>query len=623
MQVICGTGTGEMHHRQPSEVGRRVLVETLEVWPFGGKPSRECGGGRRGKLPRMQESTHDVLILGTGLAGLRAAVEISMRTQGGADLGVVSKVQVMRPHSVCAEGGTGAVMRPEEGDSLDLHAWDTVKGSDFLADQDVVDRFVRAAPDEIRLLEHWGVPWSRRKDGRIMQRPFGGHSFPRACMAADKTGFFEVQALYDTLLKYKNFKRYEECFVTSLLLEGGRFAGLTLYDLPTGEFQVLRGKALLIASGGLGNLYGFTTYSQTVTGDGQAIAYRAGLALEDLEFLQFHPTGLVPSGILITEGCRGEGGYLRNNKGERFMERYAPKMMELAPRDIVSRSEMTEMREGHGFPGDEGLDSIQLDLTHLGAERINARLPLIREVCMKFLGIDPITDPIPTRPAAHYSMGGIEADIGGRTRIENIWAAGEVACHSLHGANRLGCNSTAECLVWGGIAGSEIANYLKPRPPLSPVPQEKYREEERRIFDGLLKQEGRENPAQIRGELRALMDKHAGVYRDGASMKEGLRRIAELKERFRNSAVRDKSRVYNTNLVQSLETENMLELAEVLLFGGLAREESRGAHARTDFPKRNDEKFLAHSMVYYTGGTPRLEYKPVSITNWKPVERKY
>ncbi len=571
----------------------------------------------------MQQITHDVLIFGTGLAGLRAAVEICIKTRGNANIGIVSKVQIMRSHSVCAEGGTAAVMRPEEGDSLELHAWDTVKGADFLADQDTVQRFVNTSPDEIRLLEHWGVPWSRREDGRIMQRPFGGHTFPRACMAMDKTGFFEMQALYDNLLKYDNFKRYDEGFVTSVLLEEGRFAGVTLYDAPTGEFVVLRAKALLFASGGLGNLYAFTTYSQTVTGDGQALAYRAGIPLEDIEFLQFHPTGLVPSGILMTEGCRGEGGYLRNNKGERFMERYAPKMMELAPRDIVSRAEMTEILEGRGFPGPEGLDYIELDLTHLGAEKINKRLPLIREVCMKFLGLDPITKAIPIRPVAHYSMGGIEADINGRTKVENIWAAGEVACHSMHGANRLGCNSTAECLVWGGITGAEISKYLAGRPPLGREPEKQAREEEKRVFEGLLKQNGSENPALIRRELRTLMDRHAGIFREGASMQTGLSKIRDLKKRFCNIGVKDRSRIYNSNLIQVLETQNMLDLAEVLLVSAVAREESRGGHARTDFKTRNDDKFLAHSMASLDGVGPRLSYKPVTITAWKPVERKY
>jgi succinate dehydrogenase / fumarate reductase, flavoprotein subunit len=567
--------------------------------------------------------THDVLILGSGLAGLRAAVELCGRTKGSVDIALVGKVQLMRSHSVCAEGGTGAVLRPEEGDSFELHAWDTVKGSDFLADQDVVERFVHKSPEEIRLLEHWGMPWSRRDDGRIMQRPFGGHSWPRSCMGADKTGFFEMQTLYDQLLRYSNFKRYDECFATSLIMEGGRFAGITVIDAPTGEFYTIRAKALLIATGGLGTLYGFTTYSQTVTGDGHALAFRAGMALEDPEFLQFHPTGLVPSGILMTEGCRGEGGYLKNSKGDRFMETYAPKGMELAPRDIVSRSETTEILEGRGFAGPDGLDFVHLDLTHLGADRINKRLPLIREVCMKFLGLDPIFKPIPIRPVAHYSMGGIEADINGLTTVDNIWAAGEVACHSLHGANRLGCNSTAECLVWGGITGEEIAKFLAQSPKLSALPEAKVAEEEKRIFAGLMQRKGDESPYKIRKELRAAMDKHAGVYRSGDSMGEGLQKVRDLKQRFLKAPVQDKTRVYNSNLLHVLETENLLELAEVLLMAALARQESRGGHSRRDFTARDDANWLKHTLVHFTGSTPKMDYKPVAITLWKPVERKY
>jgi succinate dehydrogenase / fumarate reductase flavoprotein subunit len=398
---------------------------------------------------------------------------------------------------------------------------------------------------------------------------------------------------------------------------------LVVLDLPTGQFCVLRGKALLIATGGLGVLYGFTTYSQTVTGDGQALAYDAGLALEDPEFLQFHPTGLVPSGILMTEGCRGEGGYLRNKADERFMEKYAAKFMELAPRDITSRSEMTEILEGRGFEGPEGLDYLNLDLTHLGAEKINKRLPLIREVCMKFLGLDPIQSPIPIRPVAHYSMGGVEADIDGRTRVENIWAAGEVACHSLHGANRLGCNSTAECLAWGGITGAELAKYLGTNPKISDVPEAAAREEEARIFKGLMQNAGKENPYRIRRELREAMDRHAGVYRDGKSMAEGLAKISALRERFKQVSVQDKGRVYNSNLMHVLETANLLELAEVLLTAALAREESRGAHSRRDFTTRDDDKFLKHTLVTRDNGRPKLDYKSVTITRWKPVERKY
>ena len=568
-----------------------------------------------------QGLTHDVLILGAGLAGLRAAVEISRRLDGKVDIGIVSKVQLMRAHSVCAEGGTAAVLRPEEGDSFELHAWDSVKGSDFLADQDVVHRFVRAMPEEIRLLDHWGIPWTRDAQGRIDQRPFGGHSFPRTTLAADKTGFFEMQTLYDTLLRYKCFTRYDEFFVTDILVEGGRFAGLVGIHAGSGETVVLRGKALLMATGGGGTLYGFTTYSQTVTGDGMAMAYRAGLPLEDMEFLQFHPTGLVPSGILMTEGCRGEGGYLKNNKGERFMEKYAPKLMELAPRDMVSRAETTEILEGRGFHSEEWGDYLHLDLTHLGAERINSRLPLIREVTIKFLGIDPITTPIPIRPVAHYSMGGIETDINGLTRLPNVWAAGEVACVSLHGANRLGSNSTAECLVWGGITGEEIVKAL-PRLDLPAVPEGKVRAAEAHI-EALLKREGSENLYVLRRELRAAMDEHVGVFRTGEGLAAALAAVRDLRTRSRRAPVNDKGRTYNSNLFHALELENLLDLAEVTVAGALARQESRGAHARRDFTTRDDEKWLRHTLAWWTEAGPRFDHKPVTITTWKPVERKY
>ncbi|HVN31464.1 MAG TPA: succinate dehydrogenase/fumarate reductase flavoprotein subunit [Thermoanaerobaculaceae bacterium] len=568
-----------------------------------------------------QSLTHDVLILGAGLAGLRAAVEISRRLDGKVDIGIVSKVQLMRAHSVCAEGGTAAVLRPEEGDSFELHAWDSVKGSDFLADQDVVHRFVRAMPEEIRLLDHWGIPWTRDAQGRIDQRPFGGHSFPRATLAADKTGFFEMQTLYDTLLRYKCFTRYDEFFVTDILVEGGRFAALVGIHAGSGETVVLRGKALLIATGGGGTLYGFTTYSQTVTGDGMAMAYRAGLPLEDMEFLQFHPTGLVPSGILMTEGCRGEGGYLKNNKGERFMERYAPKLMELAPRDMVSRAETTEILEGRGFRSEEWGGYLHLDLTHLGAERINTRLPLIREVTIKFLGIDPITTPIPIRPVAHYSMGGIETDINGLTRLPNVWAAGEAACVSLHGANRLGSNSTAECLVWGGITGEEIVKAL-PRLQLPAVPDAKVRASEGHI-DALLKREGSENLYALRRELRAAMDTHVGVFRTGEGLAAALATVRDLRSRSQRAPVNDKGKTYNSNLFHALELENLLDLAEVTVAGALARQESRGAHARRDFTTRDDEKWLRHTLAWWTDGGPRFDHKPVTINTWKPVERKY
>ena len=569
-----------------------------------------------------REIQHDVVILGAGLAGLRAAVEISRRLEGKVDIGIVSKVQLMRAHSVCAEGGTAAVLRTDLGDSTELHAWDTVKGADFLADQDVVRTFVEQAPIEIRQLDHWGTPWTRDDDGYISQRPFGGHSYPRATLAADKTGFFEMQTLYDQLQRYRTFSRYDEFFVTDILVSDGAFAGLIGIDMTSGDSVAIRGKALLIASGGGGTLYGFTTYSQTVTGDGMAMAYRAGLPLEDMEFLQFHPTGLVPSGILMTEACRGEGGYLKNNRGERFMADYAPKLMELAPRDMVSRAEQEEILAGRGFKTPDGQDYLELDLTHLGAERINTRLPLIREVTIKFLGLDPIDKPIPIRPVAHYSMGGIETDINGQTRVAGIWAAGEAACVSLHGANRLGSNSTAECLVWGAITGREIARELTGMAAAAPLPQDQAQRATDRI-DGLLAREGDQNLYELRRQLRATMDAKVGVFRNGPDLAQALAEVRDIRTRAQRAPVADKSRIYNSNLVHALELDNLVDLAEVAIAGALAREESRGAHARRDFTTRDDENWLKHTLAFHDSAGPRFDYKPVTIDMWLPVERKY
>jgi len=570
------------------------------------------------------EVVHDVVILGSGLAGLRAAVEAARVGNDELDIAIVSRVQLMRSHSVCAEGGTAAVLHPEEGDSLELHAWDTVRGSDFLADQDVVKRFVEESPKELRQLDHWGVPWSRRPDGRMNQRPFGGHTFDRATFAEDKTGFFEMHTLYDRLQRFARVTRYDECYVTSILIDNGIFQGMTVWDLTSGEFFLIRGKALVIAAGGACRMFAFTTYSLTATGDGMAMAYRAGLPLKDMEFVQFHPTGLVPSGILITEGARGEGGYLINNKGERFMEKYAPSKMETAPRDIVSRSEITEIAEGRGFSRPDGLDYVQLDLRHLGADTINERLPLIREVAIKFAFIDPIEQPIPIRPAAHYCMGGIHTDIDGATPVEGISAAGEVACVSLHGANRLGANSTAECLVWGRITGEKAAHYAMAQKSLAPAPQQKVQEEERRLFEQLGHGNGSEDVFVIRTELQRMMDKNMAVYRNGPDMEVALEKVRELRTRLEHVKVIDTSRIYNTNLVALLETINLIDLAETIVLGAIARTESRGAHSRTDFPNRDDVNWGNHTLAYYIPGQePRLDYIPAKITMWQPVERKY
>ena len=566
----------------------------------------------------MEKHSHDIIIVGAGLAGLRAAVaaaEISSKL----DIAVASKLHPIRSHSVCAQGGTAAVLR--EKDSYDLHAFDTVKGSDYLADQDVVEFFVRQAPKEIISMEHWGCPWSRTPEGKIDQRPFGGHTFPRACFAADMTGFHEMHTLYGKATSYDRIKFYDEWFVTSLIVKDNRAVGLTAIEQKTGEMQAFQTKAIIMAIGGYQRMYEFTTFSHASTGDGMAMAYRVGAPLMDMEFVQFHPTGLVPSGVLITEGSRGEGGYLLNAKGERFMKNYAPQRMELAPRDVVARAEETEILEGRGLEGPFG-PYIALDITHLGEEKINERLPLIREVAIKIGGVDPVKKPIPIRPAAHYSMGGIRTNIKTETPIAGLYAAGECSCISVHGANRLGTNSTADCLVFGAVAGEEAAKCA-----LSSSFHETSHEillaEEKRIFDGILGSEGPERLSTIRDQMRRIMNTKVWVFRRGDQLESALKEIRELRQRFRKIKVEDKGKTFNTAFTSALQLDFMLDLAEVTITSALARTESRGAHSRRDYPKRDDENWLKHTLAYCTKEGPRLEYIPVKITKWPPVERKY
>jgi len=566
----------------------------------------------------MEKLTHDIVIVGAGMAGLRAAIAAA-EVNNKIDVAVISKLYPIRSHSVCAQGGTAAMLR--EGDSYDLHSWDTVKGSDFLADQDVVEFFVRQAPKEIITLEHWGCPWSRTEDGKINQRPFGGHSFPRASFAADMTGFHEMHALYGKATAYKNIAFYDEWFVTSLIIEDNVAVGLTVIELKTGEMHAFRTKAIIMATGGYARIYEFTTFSHTSTGDGMAIVYEAGVPLKDMEFIQFHPTGLVPSGILITGGARGEGGYLINAKGERFMKHYAPEKMELAPRDIVSRAETTEIQEGRGLEGPYG-PYIGLDLRHLGEEKINERLPLIRDVSIKLGGVDPVEEPIPIRPAAHYSMGGIHANIKTETPVLGLYAAGECSCLNVHGANRLGTNSTADCLVFGAVAGEEAAKHVLSS-SFRELAHEKILAEEKRVFDEILGSEGDEKVSVIRDEMRRIMSEKAWIFRRDKELASALKEIMELKEKFKNIRVEDKSRAFNTGLVAALQLDFTLDLSEVTVASALARTEFRGAHSRLDYPKRDDGNWLKHTLAYCTREGPRLEYIPVTITKWPPTARAY
>ena len=564
---------------------------------------------------------YDLIIVGSGLAGLRGAIQAARRNSK-IRIGVISKVQVMRSHSVSAEGGTAAVLFPEDGDSIESHIYDTVKGSDFLADQDAAERLCKEIPDEIYQLEHWGMPWSRREDGKIGQRAFGGYSFPRASYASDKVGFFEMQTLYDTCQKFDNIEFLNEWFVTSILQSEQKFVGITAIELSNGNFYTIKGKALIIATGGAGRIYSFSTYALSSTPDGLDMAYRAGLALKDMEFVQFHPTGIMPSGILITEGARGEGGYLINKDGDRFMKKYASKQMELAPRDIVSRSMITEINEGRGFKHETGVDCMKLDLRHVGDEIIKQKLGGIREISLKFSGVDPAQEMLDIRPVCHYMMGGIHTDINGASELQGVWAAGEAACISIHGSNRLGANSTSECIVWGKITADEAVNYIENEQSTVQFPNHLVYAEERRIYDGIFRGSGQVNPYEIRQELTDTLNDKAYVYRNQTDLVEGLKRVRELKT-MTWKHVDDQAKEYNTNFSNVMELDSMFRVAEVVLIGAINRKESRGSHARTDFPKRDDKKFLHHTLAYYDPEEPIMKKHPVTITNYKPVERKY
>ena len=570
----------------------------------------------------MTESIeYDLIIAGSGLAGLRAAIEAAKKNSK-LKIGVVAKTQVMRSHSVSAEGGTAAVIQEEEGDTIESHIYDTVKGSDFLADQDVAERLCQMMPNEIYQLEHWGMPWTRKENGKIDQRNFGGYSFARATYAIDKVGFFEMQTLYDTCQKFDNIEFLNEWFITSIIHNGKQFCGITAIELSSGTFYTIKGKALIVATGGAGRIYSYSTYALSSTPDGLDMAYRAGMALKDMEFVQFHPTGVLPSGILITEGARGEGGYLLNKDGERFMKKYAPGTMELAPRDIVSRAMMTEMNEGRGFNHDTGVQCMKLDLRHLGDEKIKAKLGGIREISIKFSNIDPAEEPIDVRPVCHYMMGGIHTNIDGAAELQGVWAAGEAACNSVHGANRLGANSTSECIVWGKITGSLAADYIQNDHSTSQFPDHLVVAEEKRIYDGIFRGSGQVNPYEVKQEITDTLNDTAYVYRNESDMIQGLKKIRDLKAKTWKH-VDDKAKEYNTNFSNVMEIDSMIRIAEVVLIGAINRKESRGGHARTDYPDRDDTNFLHHTLAYYDPNTPIMKKHPVTITKYKPVERKY
>ena len=578
----------------------------------------------------MDVSSHDVLLVGGGGAGLRAAIAAA-EVNPQLSIAVVSKVYPMRSHTVSAEGGAAGVIK--EDDSLDEHAYDSISGGDWLCDQDAVETFVKEAPQELLQLERWGCPWSREPNGHIAVRAFGGMKKRRTWFAADKTGFHMLHTLFQTSLRFDPITRYDEWFVTKLLVDEGRVQGVVAIELMSGRIQAITAKAVILCTGGCGRIFPFTTNANIKNGDGMALAYRAGAPLKDMEFVQYHPTGLPFTGILITEAARAEGGYMLNKDGYRYLQDYnlgkpQPKpvlrSMELGPRDRLSQAFVSEDQKGRTIQTPYG-SIVHLDLRHLGEKVINTKLPFVRELCMKYQNIDPVKELIPVRPVVHYMMGGVSTDIDGATPLAGLYAAGEVACVSINGANRLGSNSLPECLVFGARAGKAAALFAaQQKAPNSSVLAQATDERKRLESQFLFKTRGRERISTIREGMQTTVEKCAGIYRDGASLGEGADTLRQLQERFADINLDDHNRTFNTELEAALELGFMLDVAESIVQCALHRTESRGAHQRTDFPARDDKRFLAHSIVCRNpDGSSRVELLPVKITRWAPGERVY
>jgi succinate dehydrogenase flavoprotein subunit len=561
----------------------------------------------------LVEATHDVLIVGAGCAGMRAAIEAH---DAGADVALLSKIHPTRSHSGAAEGGINAALGNASEDNPEIHAYDTVKGSDYLGDQDAIEILCNEAPDDVYQLEHWGAIFSRTEDGRIAQRPFGAAGAPRTAYAADITGHVLIQVLYEQVVK-RSLQVYDEFFAWKLVVNDDRCQGVICWDLLDGGLKTIGAKTVILATGGAGRLYTGTTNAYACTGDGMSMALRVGVPLKDMEMMQFHPTTLSPTGVLITEGCRGEGAYLLNADGERFLKRYAPNAMELASRDVISRAEQTEIDEGRGIDGD-----VLLDLRHLGAEKIHERLHGTRELSMVFAGIDPIHEPIPVRPGAHYHMGGVDTDVWGQTLMTGLYAAGECACVSVHGANRLGGNALMETITYGKRAAAHAADWALSHTTVE-VPRSVETDAGREVRALLDRREG-ERPWAIRDELASTMHENFGVFRREDQMEQQGEIVASLRDRYERVVVEDKGSVFNNDLTQALELGFLLELADCMVVSGLARKESRGAHARPyDFPQRDDENYLRHTITHWEGDRPVLTWKPVTVTKWQPQERTY